>query len=102
MFLWTTLLADVDLSDQDRKNPERESSADQVGLLITPADRRKHECDERKDQEDSAQAHASPLGILSGSTTVSRWIRINRVAVANDRSANRPVARIRHMIVQTP
>jgi len=43
-------LPNVDLSDQDGKNPEREPNAEQVGLLVTPTDRRKHEGDKREDQ----------------------------------------------------
>jgi hypothetical protein len=44
------LLADMDLSDQDRKNPERQPYTEQVGLLITPTDSGKHKGDKRKDQ----------------------------------------------------
>jgi hypothetical protein len=43
-------LPDMDLSDQDRKNPEREPDTEQVGLLVTPTNRRKHESDKREDQ----------------------------------------------------
>jgi hypothetical protein len=47
-------LADMDLSDQDRKHPECQTYGDQVGLLVAPADRREHERDEREYQEDCA------------------------------------------------
>jgi len=43
-------LTNMDLSDQDRKNPEREPYTEQVGLLVTPTNRRKHESDGREDQ----------------------------------------------------
>ena len=43
-------LADMDLSDKDRKNPQREPYAEQVGLFVTPTDSREHEGDECNDQ----------------------------------------------------
>ena len=95
-------LADVDLGDKDRKDPQREPYAEQVGLFVAPTNSREHEGDECNDQQDCAQSHVSSLGTRGRFQRICSRIKRNRVRGRQiwNRSATLRIACIRRASIR--